>query len=72
LQFKPFTHANTGTPVYVDMALLFSHWYSPGHKGTIIQASGGALLPVKEDVDFVTQAKEAYLKEKTNNGPANG
>lgn len=70
-QLKEFTHASTSTPVYVDLGMVSAHWHSPGHKSTIIQTNGGALLPVKEDIDFVKQAREAYLKEKENNGPSN-
>lgn len=69
-QLKEFTHANTQQAVYVDMEMLFAHWFSTAQRCTIIQSTGGALLPIKEDADFVTEAKNAYLKEKENNGTA--
>lgn len=56
----------------MDLALLFSWEYWESHKSVVLQSSAGALMPVIEDLDFVTKAKEAYLKGEANNGDDQG
>jgi hypothetical protein len=68
LRFLEVTHANRGGKVIVDLALLFTWEYWESHKSVVLQSSGGALMPVKEDLDFITKAKSAYQKGESNNG----
>lgn len=53
--FEPiqFTHANFKTPIYVSRELIFSYYYSQGHKSTVLLASGGAMIPVQESPEEI-------------------
>jgi hypothetical protein len=53
MKFIEVTHANNGQIVYLPVALIFAFYYSEGHKCTLITASGGAMVPVKETVDEI-------------------
>lgn len=55
LTFIEFTHANLGTPIYVTVTQVFSVYYSETHKATLLLATGGAMIPVKESLDAVRQ-----------------
>ena len=57
-----FSHANIDTKVAIIPELVFSVYYSPGHKATLIMSSGGAMVPVKEDVEQVKK----QIEETTN------
>lgn len=53
MKFIELTHANTSQKVIVPAALVFAFYHSEGHKCTLVLASGGAMLPVKETPDEV-------------------
>lgn len=51
--FIEFQHANLNQKVYLARALIFAYYYSETHKCTLVIATGGATVPVKESVDEV-------------------
>lgn len=53
MQTAEFNHANMNTKIVVMKDLAFSVYYSPNHKATMIVASGGAIVPVRESVNEV-------------------
>lgn len=53
VKFIEVTHANNNSKVFVPVALIFAVYYSEGHKCTLVTASGGAMIPVKESPDEV-------------------
>ncbi len=65
MKLLTLTHANHKKPIYVDGALLFAWYYSEAHKATHIVSTAGAILPVSESVETVTQLKQG---ESVNNG----
>lgn len=66
MKLLTFTHANLNTPLIVDAALLFSWYHSQSQRCTILIASGGAAVPVKESVEEVSRLKTETV-EKTPN-----
>jgi len=63
LKLLKVTHANTNEPLFIDVNQVFAWWNSAHHRATMIMASGGGMIPVKESTDIVTTAIE---KEKTD------
>ena len=53
------THANSSDTYYIDLNLMFSVGYNSAGQCTHVMSNGGAILPVKEDVETITKAKEA-------------
>lgn len=53
MKFIEVTHANQHTKVYVPVTQIFAYYYSEGHKATLLLATGGAMLPIKESPDEV-------------------
>ena len=49
--FVQFTHANLNTPIFVTKTQVFSLYFSETHKATLLLATGGAMIPVKESLD---------------------
>jgi hypothetical protein len=48
------THANLHTKVVVAVDLLFSWYYSPTHKSTMLVSTAGGLIPCLESPDEIT------------------
>jgi hypothetical protein len=46
----------------VDIDKVFSFYYSQGHKATLLLATGGAMIPVSEPVEKITE--DMKIKEK--------
>ena len=61
-----FTHAKTGTTVYIAKNMVYA-WYEFGGSVHIL-ASGGAAVPVKEDVTYVTTKLEGDKNDATTEG----
>jgi hypothetical protein len=62
--FFEVTHANhEATPIVVDARQFFAAYYSTTHKCTLLLASGGAMMPVKETVDQVKEKVRACLTD---------
>lgn len=57
-KIKRYTHANLKTPIYVDVSLLASWYFSPSHKATHLVMTGGAMVPVSENPETVLSDKE--------------
>lgn len=53
IKFIEVTHANNNSKIYVPVTQIFAYYYSEGHKATLLLATGGAMLPVKETVDEI-------------------
>jgi hypothetical protein len=53
MKFIAVTHANNNSIVYIPVNQIFAYYYSEGHKATLLVATGGAMIPVKESVDEV-------------------
>lgn len=58
------THANLNSKIHVVSDLLYAWYYSEAHKATLLLASGGAMLPVKESCNEV-EAKIAAVRTQT-------
>lgn len=61
-----FSHANLDTKVAVVKQQIFSIYYSPTHKCTMLLASAGAIIPVKESPDEVMQKMSAQELQEQN------
>lgn len=53
MKLLTFTHANLHTKVEIVATLVYSFYYSETHKAVFLVASGGAIIPVKEDLETV-------------------
>jgi hypothetical protein len=53
--FIELTHANTNKKIVVSKPLIFAFYFSETHKCTLILATGGAMLPVKESEDEIKE-----------------
>jgi hypothetical protein len=60
------THANNKQPIYVSRELIFSYYFSQGHKSTVLLASGGAMLPVLESPETIKQLIGGNTNDGTN------
>ncbi|MCK5015597.1 MAG: hypothetical protein KAS32_00880, partial [Candidatus Peribacteraceae bacterium] len=73
MKLHKFTHGDTQQPVYLAESLIFA-WYKLGPK-TIIVANGGASIPVKEELTYVTNKIEGVTdgtdKRSDDNLPVN-
>lgn len=65
MKIARFTHANNLQPVYVDLDLIFSWYYSAAGKATHLVASGGAMLPILETAEQVSERKAVVAKSAT-------
>ena len=63
MKLLKYTHANLNTEVVVDMDKVFSFYYSQGHKATLLLATGGAMIPVSEPVEKITEDMKTEEKE---------
>lgn len=54
MRLLKYKHANLDTDIVVDADKIFSYYYSPGHKATLLLATGGAMIPVLEPVEQIT------------------
>jgi len=39
----------------ISKQLIFAYYYSEAHKSTLLLATGGAMVPVKETVETINQ-----------------
>ena len=53
VKFIEVTHANNAAKIFVPVNQIFAVYYSEGHKATLVMATGGAMIPVKETADEV-------------------
>lgn len=66
---KKLTHASDGQEMWVDASKIFSYWYAPAHKATILMADAGAVISVRESPEEVSQlcgSTKTKQKEKKN------
>ena len=64
-------HGNIpNTPVVVDVDLVFTYYHSAQAKCTYLVAQGGAVMPVSETVEQVSQLKTGMNQEPK--GESNG
>lgn len=61
-----FSHANLDTKVAVVKQQIFSVYYSPTHKCTMLLANAGAIIPVKESPDEVRKKMSAQELQEQN------
>ena len=60
-----FTHANLNQTVYVQVVQLYAYYYSEAAKATLLLASGGAIIPIKESVNEVKMRVQRVQGNKT-------
>ena len=58
MKLKQYKHANIDTMIVVDLDQVFTYYYSPGHKATLLLATGGAMIPISESVEQVTNDRK--------------
>lgn len=67
MELLKVTHANRNNPLYIVAQQVYSYYYSEQDKATHVLATGGAIVPVKESLEEITnllvKAKEKR-KEK--------
>jgi hypothetical protein len=72
MKIVALTHANLpGTPVYADIDLIAMWYHSSAGGCTHVMTIGGALMPVKESPEQVSQMKKTG-NEQQPKGETNG
>lgn len=66
MEFLEVTHANANTKVIVVRELLFSFYYSEGHKAVLLMSTGGGMIPVKESLENVSELLKPKKRRKKN------
>ena len=56
------THAKENEEVFITPTLILCAYYSKAHKATLVMATGGGMVPVKEDKEVVYK----LIKESKN------
>lgn len=62
MRIKSYTHANLKAPIHVDLDLLAFWYYSEASKSTHLVAAGGAMIPVSESPETITNDKKGEKK----------
>lgn len=60
MTFLSFTHANLHTPIVVIKEQIFSFYYSATHKCVLLLAAGGAMIPVSESMETVSEKVRSH------------